>query len=104
MSGLASRTRGHTLVVMLAYRLTQKLSRLWRDLDLTVSEGITELAGLCASELRVRGVEQGYRIPQAGERSTRLLNAAQVRMPKALPSRGVIVTPKKKLPERRVRH
>ena len=99
---LASRTRGHALVVMLAYRLTQELSRLWRDLDLTVAEGIRELAGLCAVELRIKGIGQGYRIPDPGEWPARLLNAAQVRMPKALPSRGVIVTTKRKLTERRV--
>ena len=33
------RTRGHALVVMLAYLLVQALRRRWRDIDLTVQEG-----------------------------------------------------------------
>ena len=40
---LSSRTRGHVFVVMLAYRIVQELSHRWREVNLTVEEGIQEL-------------------------------------------------------------
>jgi len=47
---LESRTRGHLLVVMLAYLLARELARCWRDLDLTVEEGLDELKSLCTTQ------------------------------------------------------
>jgi len=44
-------TRGHALVVMLAYRLAKELSRRWVDLDLRAGEGIKELSTLCLTEV-----------------------------------------------------
>src|SRR5579863_4155950 len=46
-----NRTRGHALVVMLAYLMAQELRRRWRDSDLTVREGLHRLAGLCVTEV-----------------------------------------------------
>ena len=43
-----NRTRGHALVVMLAYRLIQELARRWAALDVKVEEGLKSLATLCA--------------------------------------------------------
>lgn len=40
---LASRTRGHALVVMLAYRIIKELAQYWHALDVTVAEGLKEL-------------------------------------------------------------
>ena len=42
-----NRTRGHAVVVMLAYLMAQELRRRWRDSDLTVQEGLHRLAA-CA--------------------------------------------------------
>ena len=42
-------TRGHALVVMLAYILVRELARRSIDLDLTVSEGLDKLATLCVT-------------------------------------------------------
>src|SRR6202522_2330303 len=39
-----NRTRGHVIVVMLAYLMAQELRRRWRDSDLTVREGLHRLA------------------------------------------------------------
>src|SRR5271170_4003834 len=50
-----NRTRGHAVVVMLAYLMAQELRRRWRDSDLTVQEGLHRLAGLCVTEVRVGG-------------------------------------------------
>ena len=101
---LAGRTRGHAFVVMLAYRLRLELARRWRDLDVTVAEGIAELASVCTIDIHVKDVARSHSIPTPRDLADRLLRAAEVRLPKALPNRGVIVTTKKKLPARRVRH
>ena len=50
-----NRTRGHAVVVMLAYLMAQELRRRWRDSDLTVREGLHRLAGLCVTEVRIGG-------------------------------------------------
>lgn len=98
---LADRTRGHVFVVMLAYRIIQELAKLWQELDTTVEEGIGELSTLCAHELSFDGKQKCNRIPEPRESIQRLLSATGVRMPEALPCRGIIVTTKKKLTERR---
>ena len=48
-------TRGHALVVMLAYLIIRELRQAWRHLNLTVEEGVAQLATLCALEVRVAG-------------------------------------------------
>jgi hypothetical protein len=101
---LASRTRGHALVVMLAYRIVAELARCWQHLDLTVAEGIAELASLCAIEVCVQGHPQVNRIPQPRESVRQLLDAASVQLPSGVISRRVKVTTKRKLPTRRKVH
>lgn len=98
----AGRTRGHALVVMLAYRLVQELAERWREIDLTVEEGIGELAMLCADEVLVQGVPRCNQIPEPRERVQRLLSAARVRLPETLPCRSVRVATRKKLTENRI--
>ena len=97
---LARRTRGHVFVVMMAYRIIKELASRWQSLNVTVEEGIKELTTLCATELRVKGVAC-HQIPQPRESIRHLLKAANVRLPRAFPSKGVNVTTKKKLQERR---
>src|SRR5271155_3860746 len=46
-----NRTRGHAVVVMLAYLMVQELRRRWRNIDLTVREGLDRLASLCVTEV-----------------------------------------------------
>jgi hypothetical protein len=99
----ASRTRGHVFVVMLAYLIIAELARRWEALDVTVEEGIKGLCSLCATEVVVKGVTRCIRIPEPREALRQLLETAEVRLPEALPSRGIAVTTKKKLPERRTR-
>ena len=98
---LATRTRGHVFVVMLAYRIIQELAIRWQHLDVTIQEGINELSTLCATELIINGEKQCNQIPQPRGSVRKLIEAANVRMPEALPCRGIIVTTKKKLTSRR---
>jgi hypothetical protein len=99
---LARSTRGHALVVMLAYRIVQELAQRWRDIDVTVQEGLDELKMLCAMDLRIAGQSRANCVPLASESAGRLLAAANVRLPQSLPSRGVTVATRKKLPGRRI--
>jgi hypothetical protein len=96
-----SRTRGHAFVVMLAYTIIKELATRWQPLDLTVKEGIDQLATLCLTEVRINDQAPYHQAPTPRDTLQRLLDAAQVRLPKILPSRGVTVTTKTKLQNRR---
>ena len=98
---LATRTRGHVLVVMLAYRVVRELARRWAALNTTVQEGLDELASLCATQIFENGRPLCNQISQPRESVRILLESADVRMPEALPSRGAVVSTKRKLPKRR---
>ena len=98
---LASRTRGHALVIMLAYKIVQELARRWQAIDATVQEGLDELKTLCTTQMAVKGKPLCNCIPQPRASVQRFLEQAQVVLPEALPHRGVIVATRKKLPARR---
>jgi transposase len=99
---LASRTRGHAFVVMLAYKIVQELAHRWSRINLTVQEGIDELAGVCAMEVVVGGNAHANKIPEPRPSVRRLLDIASVRLPDVLPCKGVKVASRKKLPENRI--
>jgi hypothetical protein len=98
---LAAHTRGHVLVVMLAYRIVRELARCWAALDSTVQEGLDELASLCTKEFVQNNRVLCNEIPEPRESVRVLLETAKVRMPEALPARGAVVSTKRKLPETR---
>jgi transposase len=98
---LATRTRGHVFVVMLAYRIVHELARRWIHLDKTVQEGINELSSLCTTEILEKGQPICSEIPEPRKSVKHLLEAARVQLPDILPCKGVVVTTKKKLPSRR---
>lgn len=98
---LESRTRGHLFVVMLAYLLVQELAKCWRDLDMTVEEGIDELKTLCTTQVSVQGNVLLHNVPDPRPSVQRLLDAAQVELPGKIPSRGVTVSTRKKLVQER---
>lgn len=77
-----SRTRGHALVVMLAYRLRQELAKHWQAIDLTVEEGLSTVAQYCTTELLVGGESQGCKVQKPNKEVEALLNAAGVELPK----------------------
>jgi len=98
---LASRTRGHVFVVMLAYRIVQELANRWNQINLTVEEGIHELTTLCATEVLVKGEPRCNKIPQPRPSVKQLLKAASVCLPEVLPCKGIRVASRKKLRENR---
>jgi hypothetical protein len=101
---LEKSTRGHALVVMLAYLITHALQQAWANFDLTVEEGLKELSTLCSMEMRMKGQGSCHRIPTPRQTSAQLLQSAAVRLPHVFPYLGATVVSRKKLPTRRKNH
>lgn len=97
----ANRTRGHAFVVMLAYLMTQALRQRWRDIDLTVQEGLDRLASLCLVEVIIGGRPAYHQVPTPRDDVRRLFEAADVAVPAALPLAPASVATKQNLPQRR---
>jgi hypothetical protein len=97
----AEHTRGHVLVVMLAYLIRRELSRAWTSLDVTVEEGLHQLQTLCSMEMKVEGGGRCLRIPTPSTGSRALLRALDIHLPQALPHSDTRVVTRKKLPEHR---
>lgn len=101
---LESRTRGHALVVMLAYMLARSLGDRWRGLDATVEEGLPELKELCTTQVWVRGQLAFTAVPQPRESTQALLSAADIDLPAMLPAArhaGPGASTRRKLPSQR---
>lgn len=79
-----TRTRAHLLITMLSYRLEHFLRKRWKDIDLTVEEGIKKLSRLSSVIINVRS-EKLHRVPKPDKLSELLLNAVQVKLPGILP-------------------
>lgn len=94
-------TRGHVLVVMLAYLVVRALRRAWAELDVTVEEGLEQLKTLCSIEVRTANGGTCLRIPEPHATSRALLRALELQLPEALPHTDVPVVTRKKLPEQR---
>jgi transposase len=96
-------TRGHVLVVMLAYMIVRELKKAWRDLDLTVEEGLEELNRLCAMQLSIKDGGSCLRIPEPSPIAKELLEKLDVTLPPLLAKSTVNVDTKRKLTSRRKR-
>lgn len=97
----ADHTRGHVLVVTLAYLIRRYLSRAWTTLDVTIEEGLNQLQTLCATEISVDGGASCLRIPTPSPSSLALLKALNIQLPKLLPHTETRVVTRKKLPQSR---
>jgi hypothetical protein len=96
-----NRTRGHALVVMLAYLLVHALRRRWRDIDLTVQEGLDRLASLCVVEVIIGGRPSYNQVPTPRDDVRQLFEAAGLAVPAALPLAPARVATRQTLPQRR---
>jgi hypothetical protein len=96
-----ARTRGHVLVVMLAYMIIRALQQAWAHLDLTVEEGLDQLATLCVMDVPLDGPGTFCRIPTPRASSQRLLEAGGTHLPDRLLQRKARVVTRKQVPERR---
>ena len=98
---LASHTRAHALVVMLAYRLIQELASRWRSLDMTVPEGIALLNTLCVHDICMPGSDAVPCIPTPQAQVLELFELAKIRLPSTPTQDDPKVSTKKKLTSRR---
>ena len=97
----AARTRAHVLVIMLAYLLAYPLRRLWHAVELTVEEGIAELAAMCAIELLLPNQISCQVIPAPRPLGQRWLDKAGITIPDAIPHAEITVVTRKKLVSQR---
>ena len=89
-------TRGHVLVVMLAYMIVRLLQRGWANFDLTIEEGLSRLKNICAVNLNIKGKGDFLSIPQPDQNNERLLSAVDIRLPGVLPASKINVSTRKK--------
>jgi hypothetical protein len=94
-------TRGHVFVIMLAYLLERELARYWRELEVTVAEGLDELGSLRAIEIG-EGKVSYQRVPAAVGLSKQLLEATNIQLPAILPLSKVHVATRKKLVKEKI--
>ena len=92
---------GLVLVFMVAYLLVRALKKAWKDIDLTVEEGIKELDRICAMKLSVKGTGSCLRLPEPSPIARELLDALDVKLPPVLPKSPAKVDTKKKLTSQR---
>lgn len=95
-------TRGHVFVVMLALLLQRQLENDWSELDITVEEGIDELAAIHLEEVLV-GSTRIELVPTPNELGRQLLEKAHITLPSVFPLKTVDVHTKKKLPSERIK-
>lgn len=87
-------TQGHVFIVMLAFLLQRELERCWVDMDITVEEGIRELASIHMQEIKLGGATI-QNIPKPTKMGKQLLDAAAVTLPTVLPKTTANVHTKK---------
>lgn len=93
-------TEGHVFVVMLALLLQRELERCWSELDITVDEGIDELAAIHMQEVHL-GNACIQDIPTPNKTGKQLIKNLGVELPSVLPHRNANVDTTKKLQSER---
>jgi transposase len=81
----ADNTRGHALVVMLAYLIVKELANCWASLDMTVQEGIDRLASLCETIVSIRGKGASSIVPEPRRDIKQLYDLAGITPPSVVP-------------------
>jgi Transposase DDE domain len=99
---LASRTRAHAFVVLLAYQIIHYLASCWSALDCTVEEGLHALTTLCLVEVSPTNAPSYHCIPTPRDAIAALLHRADIKLPKAFALSGTRVSTKKKLQSERL--
>jgi hypothetical protein len=95
-------TKAHVFVVMLALLVQRQLEQYWKELDVTVEEGIKNLSRIHMQEIRL-GNESIQNIPNPDQLGKQLLESAQIDLPSVLPSKTANVYTKKKLQSERIK-
>jgi len=88
-------TRGHVLVVMLAYMIIRELDKAWQHLYLTVEEGLRSLSTITMLEVSYDKEKTFQEIPEPRDQNKRMLGALNINLPKILPINHARVVTKK---------
>jgi transposase len=88
---LSTSTRGHVFVVMLAYMIIQELNRLWKEMEMTVEEGLKSLSMLAEQRIVFPDGLKLSKIPSPNEQNKALLEAAGITLPPYLASQDLTV-------------
>ena len=88
-------TRGHVLVVMLAYMIMRELDNTWKHLYLTVDEGLRSLSTLTMLEVSLGEEKAFQQIPEPREQNKQMLEAIGVELPRILPKNHAHVVTRK---------
>jgi len=96
----AERTKGHVFVSMLSYMIVRYLKEKWRDLDITVQEGINELSTISSNIIKI-GDKKINKIPKPRELGQQLLSALDIKLPEGLEYLNINVATRTKLKSRR---
>lgn len=90
------RTRAHVFIIMLAYMIEHQLRKDWSDVNITVQEGIAELASICSIKVTAGGVSY-QTIPSPRAIGKTLLKKAGTTLPSAIPLTNAVVYTRKNL-------
>jgi len=96
----ANRTRAHFFIGMLSYMISKYLREEWKNLDVTIRQGVNELSTICCIETSVGAVKYNQ-IPQPRETAEELISSLGIRLPEILPCNGINVATRKKLNQKR---
>ena len=88
---LSTSTKGHVFIVLLAYMIVQELNRLWKEMDVTVEEGLSHLSTLVETLVILPDGISLSRIPEPTEQNITLLKAAGIKLPTCLKSNDTVV-------------
>lgn len=88
-------TRRHVLVVMLAYMIVRELDKTWRQLYLTVEEGLRSLSTLTTLEVSYDKERTFQEIAVPRDQNKRMLDALNINLPKIVPMNHACVVTKK---------
>ena len=94
-------TRGHALVVMLAYLILRLMQQAWQHFNLTVAEALAELTTLSTTQMCFGPQTVCHRIPKPNTLNAQLLHALQIQLPDVLPCLEARVVTKKTLQSER---
>lgn len=99
----AANTRAHALTAMLALKIRRRLQLAWEPLNLTVEEGLAELAKLCVMEFNETATGQvvSRHLPDPSASQAPLLAALGLALPAKAPAVGPVVVTRVTLDQRR---
>lgn len=94
-------TRGHIFITSLACRIALELQRAWRNLDITVEEGLRHLDALSFVDMKYSTGAIIQHVPSPTAEATELLEALSLGVPPTLPANSADVDTRKKLKNER---